>query len=295
MTTSARPDILDLLEPVTRMAKDVQKAAATLGPAEARFLVSTYYEMQEQRKRAVSQVKALSESGEPHQVLEWYEKQWKTLEYNIKLAMDKYSDAHPLGRWGKSLHMVGPVISAGLLAHVDCTKPYAGNIWSFAGLTPGRVWKKGEKRPWNPELKRLCYCLGECIVRGQNHEADIYGKWYARRRKYEQQRDDAGLNKEAAATELRTKTYRKTTDAYKCLITGHLSPAALHARARRWVVKLVLSHWHTVGHYLATGNVPPRPYAFDKLGEDVHTRLVLPPNAESVEGLLELLERKWYP
>ena len=105
-------------------------------------------------------------------VLRWLEGNAETLENSIKSALDKYSASHAVGAWARSVVGVGPVICAGLLAHIDITKaPTAGHIWNYAGLNPSVSWEKGQKRPWNAALKTLCWKLGEEAVRHW-HEVD---------------------------------------------------------------------------------------------------------------------------
>src|SRR5215467_2978497 len=114
-----RTDDDDFRKPVDRLARDLVKAATTLSDREARFLVDAYYTMQEDRKRAHNQLRNMAD--EPHAVIDWLAAQHETLESQIRRALDVYSDAHPVGQWLKSLHGIGPVIAAGLLAHIDIT------------------------------------------------------------------------------------------------------------------------------------------------------------------------------
>lgn len=140
----------DFIPPVERMSRDIAKSAEKLTDTEARYLVDYYYICQEDRKRSANQTRALTEGGEPCLVVSWLAAQSNTLESQIKRALDKYTDAHPVGEWLKSIYGIGPVIAAGLLAHIDIEKaPTAGHIWSYAGLNPKAKWEKGEKiREW---------------------------------------------------------------------------------------------------------------------------------------------------
>jgi len=131
----------ELLTPIEALTRDLKKAAATLSDHEARFLVDAYYMMQEQRKRSDNQLLALTKSKEPHVVLKWFSKQSSDLENSIKRALDAYSGASAVGRWGRSQVGIGPVISAGLLAHIDIKiANTAGKIWRFAGLDSSIKW-----------------------------------------------------------------------------------------------------------------------------------------------------------
>ena len=134
-------DDLDDLDAVTRLTKDLKLASVTLSIPEVRFLVDSYYSMQDDRKRADNQVRALNTSGEPHDVLNWLLENSRTLENQIKRALDAYSNGVPLGQWARSICGIGPVLAAGLLAHINVENaPTVGRIWRFAGYDPTVIW-----------------------------------------------------------------------------------------------------------------------------------------------------------
>lgn len=188
------------LEAIHRLTRDINKAAATLTATEARYLVDYYYIAQEDRKRASNQTRSLDEAEEPNLVVGWLAAQATTLEGQIKRALDTYTKAHPVGAWLQSVHGVGPVIAAGLLAHIDIAKaPTAGHIWRYAGMDPSQVWEKGQKRPWNATLKTLCWKIGQSFMKFSNDEACYYGRIYRERKAREIERNEAGGNSLPAA------------------------------------------------------------------------------------------------
>lgn len=251
--------------PVARMSKDIATAATTLTDEEARFLVDAYYMMQEDRKRAHNQVRSLGESAEPNSVLAWLADQSSTLENQVKRALDRYTDAHPMGSWMREIKGIGPVLSAGLLAHIDITKaPTAGHIWRYAGLDPTSKWEKGQKRPWNATLKTLCWKIGQSFMKLSNDEECYYGRIYRERKAYEIANNEAGnLKEQAAAGAARVG---KTTEAYKHYSEGRLSPGHIDARARRYCVKLFLSHLQSEWYERHYGVPAPAPYPIAILG-----------------------------
>jgi hypothetical protein len=198
------------------------------------------------------------------------------LENQIKRALDEYSKGNPVGQWMQSITGIGPVISAGYLAHIDIEKaPTAGHIWSFAGLNPKQEWGKGQKRPWNARLKVLAYKTGESFVKFQNHKDDFYGKYFAARREYEQQQNALGKYADEAAEILRIKKIGKDTSAYQAYSQGKLPDAHIHSRARRYAVKLFISHLHEVWFTIHFGEQPPKPYILTQEG---HVHYIPPPN-----------------
>ena len=146
---------------------------------EARFLVDSYYIMQEDRKRTSNQERSMStqDQPEPSEILSWLRKQAQTMENQLKRALDQYSDAHPVGTWMREVKGVGPVLAAGLLAHIDIEKaPTVGRIWRYAGLDPTVKWEKGQKRPWNAKLKTLTWKIGQSFMKLSNDEECYYGR-----------------------------------------------------------------------------------------------------------------------
>jgi hypothetical protein len=256
------------LEPIQRLTRDLATASRTMTTEEARYLVDAYYMMQENRKAASNQVRSLGEAAEPNSVLVWLADNQSTLEKQVQRALDKYTDSQPLSIWAKSICGIGPVISAGLLAHIDIEKcGNAHNIWSFAGLDPARTWEKGQKRPWNANLKTLCWKIGESFVKVSGNDADFYGKWYLKRKDIEAHNNERGFFTDQAAARLERFNIAKSTEAYKHYSAGKLPPAHIHARAKRWAVKLFLSHYYEVGR-VSLGLPVMRPYAFNVLKHD---------------------------
>jgi hypothetical protein len=236
-----------------------------LGRAEARYLVDTYYQLQEFRKASANQARALTTSEEPHETVAFFAGQFGTLERQVQGALDAYSKGDPLGQWLRAVKGIGPVIAAGLLAHIDWTVPTAGNIWRFAGLDPSVTWRKGERRPWNASLKTLCWKIGDSFVKFSGHDDCYYGQLYRQRKEYELERDVTGGNADAAKRTLEERTIRDaaTRTVYE---SGHLPAGRLDLRARRWAVKLFLAHAWEEGYRMATGNEPPAPYPIAHLG-----------------------------
>ena len=253
------------LEPLQKLTKDIRAAAAHLTDHEARFLVDYYYIAQEDRKRSTNQVRALDESKEPNAVVNWLATQAESLENQIKKTLDVYTDNHVMGSWMRQIVGIGPVISAGLLAHIDITKaPTVGHIWRYAGLDPTSKWEKGEKRPWNASLKTLCWKAGQSFMKFSGRDDCYYGKIYKERKAYEIARNERGDNK-ALAEELIGK-FKKSTEAYGYLKSGVLPPAQIDARARRYAVKLFLSHLHGAWYETHFGTKPPLPYPIAHMG-----------------------------
>ncbi len=257
--------MLETLEPVKRLGRDLISATATLSDAEARYLVDSYYQMQGNRITAQHQIRCMTDTAERHLVLSWVMANAELLENQINRALDAYSKVSEIGRWSRDVKGVGPVIAAGLLAHIDITKaPTAGHIWRFAGLDPTRTWGKKQKRPWNASLKTLCWKLGESFVKVSGKDDAVYGKIYLERKEYENAKNENGDYREQA--EAGAKRVGKSTESYKSYKEGKLPKGHIHARAKRYAVKLFLSHWHENAYRFEYGQEPPLPYPIAVLG-----------------------------
>jgi hypothetical protein len=260
------------MDMVQRLTRDLTKASATLSPDEARFLVDYYYISQRDRIRAGNQVRALNESGEPHSVIGWLSDQSEILEAQIRRALGAYAAASPVGQWSLSIMGIGPVIAAGLLAHIDIEKaPTVGHIWRFAGLDPTVRWGRSQKRPWNASLKTLCWKIGESFVKVKNREEDIYGKIYEQRKAFEHAKNDRSEYATQASEILAARPTHAQRETYAA---GQLPDGHLHARAKRYAVKLFLSHWHSIAYRAHFNAEPPLPYPIAHLG---HTHQIQPP------------------
>src|SRR5215469_1959464 len=310
-----------VLDPITRLTRDLRAGAATLGDDEARYLVDYYYIAQEDRKRSFAQERTLAAEAEPHSVISWLANQSSSLEEQIKVALDVYTYNHMMGSWMRQVYGIGPVISAGLLAHIymgywcdfstevknkkgqmetvhcrghneaQCriwqqkfkkphnftpviSVPTTGHIWQFAGIAGDdqRQWLKNHKRPWNAKLKTLCWKAGQSFMKFSNRDECFYGTLYRyKKEEYVAKNENKGFAETAAK---RAPTVGVTTDAYRYYSTGFLPPAHVDAMARRYAVKIFLSHLHEEWYRREFKAEPPKPYAISILN---HAHYIPPP------------------
>lgn len=305
----------EMLEPACRLTMDVLRGLKQSGGGvtdnEARFLVDNFYAMQDQRIRLNNQAKGLDRDAkkagndpEPHEAISWTQAQFATLESQVERILRIYAEQHPMWWFFDQTMGIGPILAAGLLAHIDIHQaPTAGHLWRFAGLDPTVTWEKKTKRPWNAALKKLCWKIGDSFVKVSNRPGGYYGKVYRERKAYEWERNLTGGNVEAAARELEKKKFRDATDANAwlsgncdpekarvildegdpptakaCKADGAgvamLPPAQIDARARRYAVKLFLSHLQALWWEQETGTKPPAPWVIAHGG---HAHYIAPP------------------
>lgn len=310
------PEIESLLTPVFLINKDLMAAMrgnrAPITTSEARFLIDTFYLMQDQRIRANNQIKGLERAAtktaseaDPHDAMDWTHTQFHTLEQQVEKILTIFATSHPMWPFFEATLGVGPVLASGLLAHIDITQsPTAGHIWRFAGLDPTQKWDKKTKRPWNAALKKICWKIGDSFVKSSSNPRSYYGPLYRERKRYEWQRNLDGTNRDQAGAYLTQKKYASTTDAH-AWYSGQcdpdlarswleqdkaptaaacraqdgqgvpmLTPAQIDMRARRYAVKLFLSHLQHCWWQHTYGTPPPHPYAISHLG---HGHYLPPP------------------
>lgn len=271
-----RSDYDTPIEIARKLTKDLMAASRLMDRAQARYLVDNYYAIQAYRISTANQLRSLG-AGEPGRVLQWCNDEMTRVENAIKRALGAFAHEYSVGQWMLSQVGIGPVISAGLLSHLDVSKcKTAGHFWRFAGLDPTMVWEKGKPRPWNAALRCLCaFKMGECFVKTQNRDGAVYGQLYRQRKDAEIAASGEGKFKALAAE--RAEKVGKSTVAYKHYKDGTLPPGHLHARARRFAVKIFLSHLHHVMYFDYFREDPPVPYVFEHCPGD-HRHFIDIPN-----------------
>jgi hypothetical protein len=310
---------------VSKMPLGLSATAKTMSVEQAKCLVINYYSLQDYRKAANNQLRSIpAENSQMHGVLQWLAQQTEILEMEIKKALEKWTNEQPIAQWSKSIVGIGPVISAGLLAYLrvyeqrpllnekkkmvfdankqpvleEIIRHTAGSFLSFSGIAPGVVWLKGEKRPWNADMKLLQWKIGEAFVKTCNNPDNIYGRLYKKEKAIDTRNNYSGKYQNQCIEKLTKYKIKKNTDAYKwyagCFPAeiwsgwedletddrmarmkemdmgeGNglrmLPPAHIHARAKRYAVSIFLSHYHHVCYWLTLNQHPPKPFAFGVL------------------------------
>lgn len=180
----------------------------------------------------------------------------ETVEKTIKQLLNTYNDTHPIGKWLKSIGGITPVYAAGLLSYIDIKKaPTAGHIWSYAGLIPQIMSRNYQ---YNPSLKRLCLHIGNTFAELGNK--CFYGRIYNKRKIYE----------------LEKKTKQTAFLLYPANQISHNDK-----KARRYAVKIFLSHLQAIWYQMEFREKPANPYAIDIIG---HAHHISPPNSPLKEN-----------
>lgn len=132
----------------------------------------------------------------------------------------------------------------------------------FKGFNKEDLVKATKLIPYNKNLKKTMFLIGESFVKVQNKEGSLYGYLYKDRLQYEINRNENGGNKEYAANILKKKNFGKTTEAYKAYIQGKCPKKQLQMRAKRHTVKILLNHLFEFLYLEKFHEPAPIPYAF---------------------------------
>lgn len=132
----------------------------------------------------------------------------------------------------------------------------------FKGFNKEDLVKATKLIPYNKNLKKTMFLIGESFVKVQNKENSLYGRLYKERLQYEINRNEAGGNAGYAKKTLSKKSYGKQTEAYKAYIQGKLPKKQLQMRAKRHTVKILLNHLFEFQHLEKFRTPAPIPYAF---------------------------------
>jgi hypothetical protein len=245
-----------------RLNRDMLSHASGLNMEEIRGLVDSYYQVQELRKASGNQRRAVSQGKDANPLIDYVVDHLLQIEKDIQRMMDVATDAHVPAKWARSFVGVGPVLAAGLLAHIDVKIAKTGSsVWRYAGLDPTVTWAKGQRRPFNARLKVLAFKIGDSFKKFSNHRhASLYSRLYRERKALELARSEGGLQAETAAALLATKRWKPDTAAARAYRDGKLPAGQLDARARRYAVKMFLEHFFKVCYEVEFGKPAPLPY-----------------------------------
>lgn len=350
--TTATPENQEL-ESVRRMSRDIARSAQTITNEEAKFLVQSYYEMQDRRKASDQRANALTKQAKPNAVVEWLADQDRILEQQLSRALDQYTGSQPLGIWAREQVGIGPVTTAGLMAYVNFDRAKtAGSVWRYAGLDPTNIWYGREKatalvneivgkntyatveqltqlslisnrsveairrnvaaiahfknveeednseavtpegevrrtllinyfsrKPWNANLKLLCWKIGDSFCKTHNNPNSFYGPIYRDRKALEVVRNANGEYAPLAEQALKERNIQ-STELRRTYEAGKLPDGRIELRARRYAVKLFLSHYFEVGYRLHHKQAPPAPFVISQMG---HIDYIPPPHLDVID------------
>lgn len=196
---------------------------------QAVVIIRTFYSMQDNRIKINNQIKAIQKNNpdESYDALEHLYEQAVILEKESEKIINLFYRKQPIKWFFDQTIGIGPVLSAGLISMIDIHKaPYAGHIWSYAGLI-NKKWNKGEKRPWNAELKTLCWKIGQSFIKFKDNPNGFYGKLYDERKALYWKRNMNGEYINRINNEIKKERDINKLDTGKYFYQGQIDPNKL--------------------------------------------------------------------
>jgi hypothetical protein len=192
---------------------------------------------------------------------------WAKIEKKLMRDASKMIKTMPIyTKWLTKVRGVGDTLATQFVALIQPISDFdnVAKLWAYAGyaVSDGEAVRRrlGVKSNWNPELKKLGFQLGDCFIKAGGAYRQLYDNYKARDRAAHPEPIIKTDGKGRAMKTREGKAWRLYTD-------GHM-----HARARRYAVKIFLSHLWQAWRELE--GLPVRgPYAVEYLG---HTTVLSP-------------------
>lgn len=236
----------------SQLLRDLHKLPSLTEDTTVHQVADMFYRLQEFRIQFAQAYKSVSHQQDA-KLFKLISEQLYRLEAAIVVHTHPYIANDTAGRWALKQHGIGPVLAAGLIAHIDITKAFtAGSIWRYAGLDPSAKWDRNNKRLRNEQFKTLCYKIGLSFARHAEHDDCFYGKLYL------------------------TDLQRRLTTNDKDLTEEHI-----RSQARRFSVKIFLSHYHAVAYQAYHNKPASRPHYIDQDGQQIYVSIPYFPYPEN--------------
>jgi len=120
-------------------------------------------------------------------------------------------------------------------------------------------------KPWNSDLKVVCYYLGKQIKYRNKLPNFLYGELYRKRKDYEYQQNAILAYEDRALEIYRQTPWIDTSPESVCNTykSGMLPGFHIDLRARKWVTKIFLVHFHQVAYFDKYNVMPKKPYILE--------------------------------
>lgn len=240
--------------------EDAKLAAKHLKSQEVQYLFRMYDYFLNERVAIQSRIRTLPEV--PNKALTFMLEEVKAREDNIRAILDEFTSSHPVGQQIKKIKGIGPVISAGLIAHIDMDiAQHVAQILAYGGYTEKAVWRKGEKRNFNMGFKKVLINLGRSFLFSSGYPDSYFGWQYKLLKARIIGLNETGAFKEKCEWKLANYNFDKTTTTYKSYVKGKLPPSHIIALAKFKTVSLFLGIMHTYWSTVVLGrNMVPYPF-----------------------------------
>lgn len=212
-------------------------------------IVNNYFKIQD-AKASVDYALA----QEPNEALEKMSETLGSLDTFLKRPLTNYVNATIPGKWAMTHSGIDHFLAAGLVAYIDPSKAKtAGAVWRYAGLEPNKDGNSS-KVTYNPDLKNICWKLGLALSKDST---TVYGKLYAQDKSRRLENNELGAYSDKALDTLLDNNH--SSGDMVVLVNGKLPDDQIDAQARRFAVKIFLSHYHAIAYQDHYGKPANRP------------------------------------
>lgn len=159
----------------------------------SRKIILTKGETEEEQKEIEEQTQTtlekFREENESYKLLLTHNKRLHKQEIDLLKESVKIFNATKLWQWCESVRGLGPVAAMTFVGYInpDIAKTVA-NMWSYLGLTPNQLKRKGQQANFNPQLKgRFLGVICQNLIRSAD---PYYSAIYRIKKEYYRERPD---------------------------------------------------------------------------------------------------------
>lgn len=133
--------------------------------------------------------------------------------------------------------------------------------------------KYAAKPPYNANLKKICWQLGDSFLKQRNRKKSLYGGLFNDRIEYETRKNMNRDYSYQAVMAVSMKQYNHKTSAYQSYAKGMLPDAHILARSKRFVARIFIVHLFEIMWINQYGTAPEKFFPLEHLG---HTDYIAP-------------------
>lgn len=134
--------------------------------------------------------------------------------------------------------------------------------------------KQLAKPPYNQQLSTICWLMGDSFMKRSSNPKSLYGRLYKERKALETEKNLRGDYADLAAQQLKNTNYSKGTPTYTALSQGRLSDGQINERAKKYAVKIFISHVYEI-MYMDYYKEPAMLY-YSLVKDPLHNRYIAP-------------------
>ena len=240
---------------------------STLDDASIRRIIASYNKVYDARVA----IEAIAANGESNSYIDRILAATESVDLIVKRPLSSHVTKFVVGKWSMSQIGVGPVFTAGLMSYIDVTKAKtATSVWRYAGFDP--TFNSPTRMSYNGDLKNICLKIGHSFSRNADKKNAFYGKLYLQDKIRRLRNNENGEYAEHAYETL-MNVNSKNKDTIAILQSGKLPDEQIEQQARRFAVKIFLSHYHTIAYQEHYGVAPYRPNSITIDGVEQHIEI----------------------